>query len=345
VTDPRITLRRDFVDQDGNTVNAVYKCDEVYSRYRVKNVGSGSTGDVMIQEDFKNGIAVNNSAKHSYTSDSIATGDTSEKNVRVQLNGQHKYTGRASASMGDVSVRSNRADLTVMQPELQLRVFGPERDFLERDVTHRVSVKNTSDDPAIKTFVQLNLPESSKMVSTSLARSMENGRVELGRLEAGETRTFDVTFRPTKVSTIETGVSAGAYCVETQNKRIRTSIEGHPAIGMEVTDTLDPVKIGETTRYMINIKNQGTAADEKVRLRGILPEGTEFVRATGETNVKAEGKKLIFDVPNTLEVGQSFSWEVHVRATKAGSGYFTLKLDSNANSRTVTEEEPTNMVE
>lgn len=346
VVKPRLLLSRRFVDENGNTVSSVYPCDDVYAVYNTDNRGSGNSKDVSVSETFPNGMNVNGTSSIMLNPGSIQAGQSVNNRVSMEHLESGHYEGRATAKSGDHEVYSDTNRLKVMNPSLSLDVQGPNDVYVDRDVTHRVTVKNTSDDPAKDTYVDVNVPNGARRVSTSLSKDLDsNGRVNIGTLNAGESRSFDITFQASGPTKLTTSVSAGAYCVESRSSQVRTEVKGIPAIRMEVVDARDPVRVGETTRYLINIKNQGSAPDKEVRLVGKLPDGAEFVRATGETEVSTQGDEVIFEIPSTLQPGKEFDWEVHIRAKEARSAYFTLEMTSSANTRAVTEEESTNFVD
>lgn len=346
VVTPRLQLTRSFEDGNGNAVSSVYPCDDVHAVYNIENNGSGASDDVHISETFMNGMGADGNGNLSLNPGIIEPGDSVNKRMSLAFTEPGTYEGRATAKSGDVEVYSDTDRLKVMKPTLKLDVEGSNEVFVDRTVTHRVTVKNTSDDPAKESYVEVDIPEGAQRVSTSLATTLdENGRLDIGHLDAGESRSFDITFEASKPTNLTTQVRAGAYCAETKLDRAQTDVKGVPAIGMELVDTKDPVRTGETTSYLINIKNQGSAPDSAVRLVGELPEGVEFLSAEGETEVSMKDGSLHFEVPSTLQPGKSFTWEVKVRALKQMSAYFTLKMTSSANTRAVTEEEATNIVD
>ena len=136
----------------------------------------------------------------------------------------------------------------------------------------------------------------------------------------GESRSFAITFSAEKAGEVSTRVEAMARCAETATAKISTDFRGVAALQVVVTDQKDPVPQGEQTVYEITVTNEGTARDAEICLSGKLPENMEFVSASGDSNVSADGRNLSFDPIDSLEPGESASWLVTVRGAKHGQG-------------------------
>ena len=126
-------------------------------------------------------------------------------------------------------------------------------------------------------------------------------------------------------------------------KTAETEFKGIAAILIEVVDQVDPVPVDNTTTYEIYVKNQGSAADSEVQLTASLPDSLEFVEATGDSKVTADGNSLSFGKIPTVAPGDILSWKVTAKATSAEKVRFRVELTSEANPRPVMELEPTTL--
>ena len=113
------------------------------------------------------------------------------------------------------------------------------------------------------------------------------------------------------------------------------------AYQIEVVDTRDPVRVGEQTVYQLRVLNEGSTPNAQINLTGALPQGFEFVSATGPSNITAQGQTLNF-AQTTLDPGETAAWDITVRATAAGEDNFEVTLTSPDLANPVTTAEPTN---
>ena len=98
------------------------------------------------------------------------------------------------------------------------------------------------------------------------------------------------------------GLQGGTYCNQvsaasaayglSDSDEACTEWKGYPALLIEVIDTEDPLLVGEETTYVIQITNQGTAADTNVALEVQLPAGLSLVSAAGDTQGTIAGNNV-----------------------------------------------------
>ena len=72
-------------------------------------------------------------------------------------------------------------------------------------------------------------------------------------------------------------------CTDAVTADCSVDFEGIPAILLEVTDNPDPVEVGTTTTYTIQVTNQGSATDNNIRVVATLPASQSYVSAGGPT--------------------------------------------------------------
>lgn len=319
----------------------VYACEEIPLRYTVMNLGSGESREVRIAAELPDGLTAAQS-QTSMTAGKLPAGERSTKQMMLNAASGGEYTIRATASTDSLNAKSNKSIIRVLEPELALTVDGPSEQYTGRDVTWTVTLENTSDDPAIETWIEVPAPEGAERVSFSSQRAAWDGRrIEVGRLEGGESRSYELSFVMNEATTAMATIRAAAYCVDEMSKAIETNVQGIAAAQLEMIDAMDPVEVGSETSYEIRVTNEGNAKDFDVTVTGTLPAELEFVRAEGDSDVTADGRTLAFGTIDELAPGEVATWRVYVRATKAGKVLFPIELTSGATTRAVPETEPT----
>ena len=350
VTDPELKLVWTlYADRDIEAqckVPGVYACDDVFIIYKVTNTGTGETEPVTLTHNLPAGLTTAD-GKNAVTAKMEPLGPGEEKELRVPLKLTQEAEGKtldlsAEARAGGITADTDVQTVGILNPSLDLRLDGPAEQYIGRDETVRFTVTNTSDAPALNTMVAVTEPTGVRDFRFD-TRDYADGKLMIGCLQPGQSRTFNATFRSEKAGVLTMRAAAEAYCADAVRKEIKTTFKGISAILIETVDKKDPVPVGEETTYEIYVKNQGTAADLNIVLTGTLPAEESFVSATGDTDVKASGKNLTFGKIDELAPGDVASWNVTVKADSAAKVKLKLNLKSDANPDGVTEEEPTTL--
>ncbi len=345
VVKPELELERNIVNAEGNPIDRAYACDDIYMVYKLTNSGTGTTRKATIKEDLPKALKVEkNKDKVNLTVEKLDSGETVERRVSINAGEQARYEGRATAATGKLEVNSDTGSIVIMKPELDVSIDGPREDYLGRPIQYHVRVENTSDAPALDTVVTLNPGDILNNMSVSRQKMERDGnQFMIGKLEAGESREFSVSFDAEQPGEVTNTVIARAYCAAEKSREVTTNILGIPAVRLEVIDRTDPVKVGDTTTYEISVKNQGSAEDMNVSINGTLPPEMKFVSGEGDTEVTGNGQKVQFAKIDSLPPGEVISWNVQTEATGTGRTRFRLELTSDAYKRPVVEMEPTTL--
>jgi uncharacterized repeat protein (TIGR01451 family) len=123
----------------------------------------------------------------------------------------------------------------------------------------------------------------------------------------------------------------------------RTQLEGVASMVVEVVDTQDPIRVGSDEIYEIRVHNQGSAPETDVLVACELPDGQQFVSASGTTDARTRSgaKQVLFEPVVRLAADETATWKVKVRGTRAGDMRFRVQVDSEQHGRPVRETEAT----
>jgi uncharacterized repeat protein (TIGR01451 family) len=338
---PALTLTRSVGEAE------YYACDPVEVTYEVTNTGSAATRPGVIEEPLPDGLQTAAGGRAVRLNvGAIEPGETVEKTVTLRASEALTYDNRATIRSGDMSVKSNGSPIRVLKPELELIVDGPREEYLNRSMSNRITVRNTSDYPARDVTITTDLPDDVSNLSLSSQRIERAGDTLLiGDLAAGESRTISLSFDPAEPGSLESSYTLAGYCVDEQTKQVATTVRGIPAVLIEVVDRVDPVTVSENTVYEINVKNQGSADGLDIRLTAPLPRGMEFVRVEGDRSAQVRGNVVVFDPVPQLSPGDEQSWELHLRAIEPGRTKFQVNMENAVTRSPVIEQEATTIID
>ncbi|WP_372370945.1 M56 family metallopeptidase [Candidatus Uabimicrobium sp. HlEnr_7] len=117
---------------------------------------------------------------------------------------------------------------------------------------------------------------------------------------------------------------------------------GHAAMHISSYDTDDPVEVGGTTIYVIELRNEGTAPCTNVVLTNKIADEMVFVGSVNPVNYSEQGKEIRF-APVKLQPGESIIYKVKLRAQKPGSAKNTAFVKFDEFSSTMRNEEGTSV--
>ena len=327
-------------------VPGIYSCDDLFIVYKVTNTGSGPTEPVVLTQNLPAGLqTADGKSAIKTTLKPLAAGESKE--LRVPLMLDEEAAGQtldlsAEANAGGITASTDSKSIGVLNPALDLRIDGVEKQYIGRPVEMTFTVTNTSDAPALNTVVAVTEPDGVNDFRLD-TRDYDGEAVIIGCLQPGQSRSFKARFDADDATEVDVTARALAYCVDEVEKSLAVKYEGISAILIETVDKVDPVKVGSNTTYEIFVKNQGSAPDLNINLTGTLPDGLTFVSDTGDSDVTVQGQNLTFGKIDELAPGDVASWNVTVKAEKADKVRFKLELTSDANPEPVQEEEPTTL--
>ncbi len=335
-----------YADRDIETeceVTGIYACDDVFIAYKVVNTGTGTTEPVVLTHNLPEGLTTAD-GKQMVKLEMAPLAAGKSKSVKVPLTLAEDAAGQdldlsAEANAGGITANTDVKTVSVLKPDLDLRIDGRNEQYLGRESEMTFTVTNNSD--ALVTNAYVTVDDADRFNFNT--RALDGDNVIIGCLRPGQSRTFRATYAADQPGEVAVVARAAAYCVDAVEKTLTTNYKGISAILIETVDKVDPVPVGQNTTYEIYVKNQGSAPDLDIQLTGMLPDGLTFVSATGDSDVKANGQNLSFGKIAELAPGDVASWNVVVKAESPGKVKFKLNLKSDANPDAVEEEEPTTL--
>lgn len=338
-------------------------CRPLELRYAVKNTGSGVARGISLTDDLPKQLTTSDGKrKVEHQIGDLRSGEAKEFTVLVNASDTGEFGSRAVARGGnDLEANSKRPLTKIVESALKVDLEGPRAQYPNQAMTYRAHVKNTGDGPAPDASLRIDVDENCRVVSVSKTdpksvAPQESGKTlswDLGNLEPGGERTvsFTVTTRGTEelehvaVATSACAAGGDRAKMATDRDTIATNMITLPALVLEMVDVTDPVRVGDQEQYRIVVRNQGSGEDKDVRLKLDLPDQFEFVNASGTTDIKADGNTLDFGTIETLPPRAKASWNVRLKAKKAGDVKTKVELKSDYLQDGVPETEPTRVIE
>ncbi len=323
-------------------------------RLIVTNTGTAEVTGVRLTDSLDAGLE--HASGHNALSWDIGTlGPGQSRSVAYQVTAKKagKLCNRAAA-VADGGLREVAENcVTVTEAKLSLTVTGPASLYVNAAATYQLTVTNSGSSPFRQVKLAVPLPAQATFVSAGQAGSLTNaGRVEnpsyeqvqwpIGPLAPGASRTVELVLRARRPGLICADATASAERGPAVRARACTEFIGVAGLLLVVVDTDDPVQVGGETRYVINLRNQGTAPVTNIRIEARVPEQMEIVRVQGTSDHRKDGQKIAFEAL-TLAPRAEARYVITVRALTPGDVRFKVDLwaDQLTSGLPVHEEEST----
>lgn len=271
-----------------------------------------------------------------------------------------------------VAVRVRSGDLTdeqetvvdVRKPELTATITGPDRLSPGADGLYEIGISNRGDITVPNVTVRASLPgamtakqasDGGTLTGTSAAvwriGDVPPGTSKVLKLSTHAERAMDkgaigVTAASGDAPNPKDAKAVAAAALTTVKADATVTIQGQPALLLELADPSESVPVGRRAAYRVTVKNQGTGPAKNVKVTAIVPDEYANVRATanGEA-VKPEGNKLFFPPVKEVAAGGSATFTFEVEGAKAGDARVRAEVLADHITKPLSEEQSTKVVD
>ena len=312
---------------------------------KLSNPGSGTATHVVLDEDVPQGLSHSSGPKLEYEVGTILPGQTRHLELTLTASQPGPVTNVLLARGDAGLIAKDTIELEVVAPDLQVKIDGPSRRYLEREATFTVAVANPGTAMAKNVELVAQVPRGLKFLSTNNQGHYDQSRRaviwNLEQLPAGEMGKAQFKAVPVEMGEFEIRAEARADRNLAANQNHQVRVEGIAALYFGVADKVDPVEVGEDTTYVINVENQGSKTATNIRFRAQIPAGMQPIDGRGATRATVNGQIVDFDPIVKLPPKAKTSFEIVVRGTQAGDQKLRVQMVSDEIQSAVIKEEST----
>ncbi len=328
----------------------VLACDPIMLTFKVTNTGSGAARNVVVEDPLPQGWTTMDGAKSiMINAGTLEAGQSRDFTAQVKAAAPGSYDNTAMAKAdGGLEAKSNTTKTVVRQPVLTIVKKCSEKRFIGRPIEYEITVTNTGDGVAKGTMVEDMLPAGVKFVSATDGGVNAGGKVSwsFGDMAPKASKTVKCTVTAAAGGVLKNEAMARAYCAAAVNAACSTTVEGVPALLLEVVDLEDAIEVGAEFTYEITVTNQGTAVGENIVIKVGLDESMKFVAAGGQTNpaaavTAASGGNFSYLALPSLGAGQKAKWTLRIKALKADDARLSVSMSAKGFARPYDETEGT----
>ncbi len=324
-------------------------CDTIPLQVAVRNVGTGTAGDVTVESVLPPGLTTaDGQGRLVFDAGTLPPGHLREFSAMAKAAQSGTYTLSSTASTGfGVVSASPTVVVQVQEPKLVVTKTGPARQFVHRELTYHIAVLNAGEVAADEVVVEDQIPADAAFVSATEGGWASGDKVvwRLGSLAPSASVRLGVTLRASREGTLNSTATVRARCSGTVSSSVQTAISTISAILLELADQADPVAVGESETYTIKVTNQGSAVDTNVRVTFWFEPNLQYVSSSGATIGTLQGDTVVFEPLQSLPPKTDAVWRVVLQGVSPGDTRSKVTLTSDELTRPVEETEATHIYE
>ena len=308
----------------------------------VSNPGTGEATNVILEEDVPDGLTHPAGKALEFEVGILKPGETRELDLTSEAGiVQNRIVARADANL----VVDHSLELEVIAPQLRVSMEGPKKRYLEKQATYTINVANPGTAPAMDIELVTYLPKGLKYLEANNAGQYdpETHAVywSLAELPPNQMGSVRLKALPTEMGEHKLRVDGRAATGLNDTLEKTVVVDGLASIFFEVSDTADPIEVGEQTIYEIRLVNEGSKSSTNIRVEATLPAAMKALNADGPTRADVTAERVVFQPLPRLSPDGDVFFKLQVQGLAAGDQRIRVQVLSDEMQTPVSEEEST----
>lgn len=317
--------------------------DPIHYSITVTNRGSCAANEVVVTDNLPDGLTHESGQKTLYFRlGTLEPCQTKKVDFCVTACRRGKICNSAVVTACNADSTSCQWCTCVCCCDIDLIKVGPKEQAIGKNADYQITVTNTGDILLTDVVVTDQAPSATSIVAANGAKINGNQAVwRLRELQPGEKANFNLT-----TTTCTPGCFTNKVHVTNCQQcdacaEATTRWRGRPALNVCITDTDDPICVGEMTSYRITVINQGSEADSNVVVNVRFPDNITPESASGPSKGTVSGQTVSFAPLNNFSPRQTLEYRVDARAKKSGDARVNVEVTSESIKTPITQQEST----
>ncbi|HCP60466.1 MAG TPA: hypothetical protein DIT43_02720 [Dehalococcoidia bacterium] len=294
----------------------------------VRNDGAETANSVKVVDQIPEGLTFVSSTPSGTVSGATVTWnigdlapDASSKIVAkftAAKFGEWTNTVTATSAEGITAQDSAALNITA-EAGLHITKTGPATVTQGDDIEYTITVTNTGKIAAANTVVTDTIPAGLTYVSSTPSATVSGSTAKwsVGSLDAGDTKTFKITFTATEVGTLTNRVEATATDTAKAEAAATTEVVAPKVPNVSVTKSGPPtIYLDKTGQFTITVKNTGETTLTNVKVTDTLPANLSYVSSSPTGTVS--GKTVTWTFAS-MAIGTTQTITLQAKSTGVGS--------------------------
>lgn len=317
--------------------------DPVNYTITVTNVGTCTAEEVVVTDNIPDGLEAPNCAKTlTFKLGNLEPCQTKKVNLSLTAVKRGKVCNSIVVTACNANQTSCEWCTTIACCNVECTKVGPKEQGIGKNADYQITVTNSGDKVLTDVIVTDNAPSCTSIVAANGATISGNTAVwKVRELKAGEKMTFNLTLTTCTPGFFTNRVHVTTCQGCTSCCEFGTQWKGRPALNLCLSETEDSICVGDTTRYEVEVVNQGQEYDTNVRLVVRFPEEISPVSGSGAAAGTVSGQTVTFAPFANLAPRQTIKFYVDAKAKKSGDARVKAEVSSDSFKTPITQEEST----
>jgi uncharacterized repeat protein (TIGR01451 family) len=326
--------------------------EEVTFTVEVTNNGDGPAFNAAVSDTLPAGLTLVSSDPEATVAE-----DGSLNWTVVQLDAGASTAFAITVTAADSGDHTNTVDVTVLDatvsaeasvrsntPAVTLEKSGGSVMYTDGERDYQLTATNTGEADLTGVVITDTFPSGLSFVSADTDGTHAAGVVtwNIGDLAVGDAVTVTVQLRGEDVGTYTNTAAVSSDQGASSAADFEIEVLAAAGASLQISDSNDPVGIGELTTYTVRVTNQGDdAAVTNVSVTVTIPEEFTIVSAGDGVVV---GQRVTFAVAE-IAVGDEVTFDITAEATDDGDVVASATLTYDEFDQSITDEEGTKIIE
>lgn len=221
--------------------------------------------------------------------------------------------------------------IEVLEPKLKVTMTGPSQKYTNTEDIYEVNLENPGTAPARNIQVSIFVPDGRGVMKASRVTGGEadvdhaSRRLKwpaITKLNPGESKVLRFEYKVGAMGTYPFTADVRGEGGLADKQSVTTLVTGVADVDFQISEKARIIDVGDTTDYIINIRNNGTKDAENLLISAELSENLKAIETDGhEGNVQfdpKDPKQTTFPKIDHLPAGQEMTLVIRVEAVKPG---------------------------
>ncbi|MFM7317992.1 MAG: hypothetical protein ACKO5E_13690 [bacterium] len=221
--------------------------------------------------------------------------------------------------------------IEVLEPKLKVTLTGPSQKYTNTEDIYEVNLENPGTAPARNIQVSIFVPDGRGVLKASRVTGGEadvdhaSRRLKwpaITKLNPGESKVLRFEYKVGAMGTYPFTADVRGEGGLADKQSVTTLVTGVADVDFQISEKARIIDVGDTTDYIINIRNNGTKDAENLLISAELSENLKAIETDGhEGNVQfdpKDPKQTTFPKIDHLPAGQEMTLVIRVEAVKPG---------------------------
>ncbi|CAF23340.1 DUF11 domain-containing protein [Candidatus Protochlamydia amoebophila] len=307
----------------------------------VTNIGTCPAEDVVITDNIPDGLEHASGQKTlNFKLGTLEPCQTKKVNFCLTTCHRGNFCNTAVVTACNANQTSCEACTCVACCQVECQKVGPKEVPVGQNADYQITVVNTGDKSLHEVVVTDTAPSATSIVTASGANI--NGKQaiwKLKELKAGEKATFNATLTTCTPGYFVNRVNVTNCEGCNSSCEFGTNWKGRPALDVGITNSDNPICVGETSRFKVIVTNKGQEYDTNVNVVVNFPSELTPVNASGASAAQLKGQTVTFAPFPNLAPRQTLEYYITVKANSRGDLRPKVQVSSDFIKNPITQEE------